>query len=83
MGDRYRPTRRVDGDPPAGPDVMAAIRDEMIRRGWSQRRLEREAGLPATTLCRWLSGEREPGVRQVAPVLGALGLVVRRSGRPR
>ncbi|MYE82126.1 MAG: LexA family transcriptional regulator [Gammaproteobacteria bacterium] len=62
-------------------DVVAAIRFEMHRRGWSALRTAREAGLPANAIRYVLEG-REPRLGRLIEICNALGLklYVQRTG---
>ena len=64
-------------------DVMAAIRFEVRRRGWSALRAAREAGLPDNAIRYVLEG-REPRLGRLIEICNALDLelYVQRSGAP-
>lgn len=59
---------------------QAAFGDRLRRHrklaGWSQARLARELSIDRSLVSRWESGDREPGLWEVARAAGALGIPV-------
>ena len=64
-------------------DVHEIIRDELRRRGWSQRELCRRTGMLPHQLCEYLSGNRDLYVNTLQRILKALELEIRPARRRR
>jgi transcriptional regulator with XRE-family HTH domain len=62
--------RIVSDDAVAGELLRRARR----RREWSQAELARRAGIPASQLCAYETGVKQPGVATLARILGVAGV---------
>jgi transcriptional regulator with XRE-family HTH domain len=60
----------------ATPDLVAAqlLRQARRRREWSQAELARRAGIPASQLCAYETGAKQPGVATLARILAVAGV---------
>ena len=49
------------------PSVIGkeALKDALVERGWKQRALAKACDVRPSTVSRWLSGERQPGKKQI------------------
>lgn len=46
-------------------DGKDALKHALAERGWKQRALAKACGVSASTVCRWLSGERQPRKKHI------------------
>ena len=59
-------------------EVLARIRREITRQGWTQTRLSHQSGVSSSAISKWMSGSvASPRFENVAAVMFALGLKIR------
>jgi transcriptional regulator with XRE-family HTH domain len=56
------------------PRAVREIEKELARRGWTQGELARRLGTSSGVVCRWLTGERLPGLDLALRVESLLGV---------
>lgn len=57
-------------------DIVAALRAAQIARGWSDRRVELEAGVSHKSWTRTRTGERDPRLGVICAIADALGVSI-------
>jgi transcriptional regulator with XRE-family HTH domain len=60
------------------PETVAArlLRQARRRREWSQAELARRAGIPASQLCAYETGVKQPGAATLARILAVAGMTL-------
>jgi transcriptional regulator with XRE-family HTH domain len=57
-------------------DIPRVLREARQAKGWSQRKLAAEVGMPHSAIAQYETGVRSPDWGRLLLVLGALGVVV-------